>query len=95
MDSNMSTSTESSSEKDSASRSDTESFLKPIIGLTAEQLKLAQRSSFWKFWRIALIAIFWLLWATMVTGAILIIVLNNGDVTDTTTTAIPRSTKHQ
>ncbi|CAJ0588166.1 unnamed protein product [Cylicocyclus nassatus] len=88
--------TESTSNTESStSRSDAELYLKPLIGLTAEQLKIAQQSAFWKFWRVTIIVVFWVIWTGMVTGAILIIVLNNGDLPKTTTTTAPRTTAHQ
>ncbi|EYC37822.1 hypothetical protein Y032_0764g2152 [Ancylostoma ceylanicum] len=93
LNSTMSTTTESTCDKDSSiSKSDNDSYLKPLIGLTAEQLKIAQQTTFWKFWRITVIVLFWLIWASMVAGAIVIIVVNNGDVPSTTTTASVRTT---
>ncbi|KAK6758739.1 hypothetical protein RB195_016142 [Necator americanus] len=76
-------------------QSDAESYLKPFIGFTAEQLKIAQQSTYWKFWRITAIVVFWLLWASMVAGAVIIIVLNNGDVPSSTTTVTPPTTKQK
>ncbi|PIO58150.1 hypothetical protein TELCIR_20421 [Teladorsagia circumcincta] len=68
---------------------------KLVIGLTAKQLEIARQTKFWKTWRIAALVLFWLLWAGMVTGAVLIIVLKNGDVPKTTTVIITETTTHK
>ncbi|KAK5967407.1 hypothetical protein GCK32_010943 [Trichostrongylus colubriformis] len=68
---------------------------KLVIGLTAEQLKIARETKFWKAWRIALVALFWLLWAGMVAGTVVIIVLKNGDAPKTTTVSVIATTTHK
>ncbi|KAK6046743.1 hypothetical protein COOONC_15754 [Cooperia oncophora] len=45
--------------------------------------------------RITAIVLFWVLWAGMVAGAVLIIVLKNGDVPKTTTTTAAPTTTHK
>uniref|UniRef100_A0A0K0DBN4 SLC3A2_N domain-containing protein n=1 Tax=Angiostrongylus cantonensis TaxID=6313 RepID=A0A0K0DBN4_ANGCA len=45
--------------------------------------------------RASVLTAFWLLWTAMLVGTILIIVLNNGRVRSSTTTAIPKTTTNQ
>ncbi|VDO60297.1 unnamed protein product [Haemonchus placei] len=71
-----------------------DSYENTVIGLTADQLKIAQETKFWKMWRMAIVVLFWLLWAGMVAGAVVIVVVKNGDVPETTTTTATKTSVH-